>query len=490
MMEYMARVTITCIEEATVMTGTAKERAKEDQGKGGDDNGKGGGHNKDVDHGQEKGKGNNGGSRDGGNGARAATREKVGTKEKAVTMEMVAIRAVVATMEKVVLNKERADMDGSVLSVCHSDYLALVYEVRSNTKEITREEELMDLRAQRVRSAVKGGMTLEWRNGRQEIGLMLRPLPDSSPGSSYRILYHIPHELATSSMQALKLRIVLLVLGLLSAAPPSAAFQSPQKTLTEFARLSAVPFGADSTRALGALMSVLLIAGSLLFLLRKRTAAIVNKFIAWVNRTGAIMGLIDWHAVFLGSYCWLSPFGGLASVGDPVHHNYRPLIFSQVIFIALIAGVAHGEPPYSRARRTALIVDPQAQLPRVLPGATCKPATEHQHAGRARPHSPCPPAAGLSGNPLNYTLALAPFDTQTLKMFSAWETRNYTALNKLDDSRYSFKDGIRATQPRFFTSRSKPVLIPVHQDCAATAIQREAVDVSPDWNFDKLEGSQ
>ncbi|KAJ7486413.1 hypothetical protein B0H11DRAFT_1125495 [Mycena galericulata] len=101
-------------------------------------------------------------------------------------------------------------------------------------------------------------------------------------------------------MQALKLRIVLLVLGFLSAVPPSAAFQSPQtvsysvspggacfhlapQTLTEFARLSAVPFGADNTRALGALMSVLLIAGSLLFLLRKRTAAIVNKFIAWVN---------------------------------------------------------------------------------------------------------------------------------------------------------------------------------------------------------------
>ncbi|KAJ6562994.1 hypothetical protein DFH09DRAFT_484928 [Mycena vulgaris] len=71
----------------------------------------------------------------------------------------------------------------------------------------------------------------------------------------------------------------------------SAAFQAPQ-TLTGIARLYAAPFGADSTRALGTLISLLLIAGTLVFMLRKRAAAIMNKFIAWIIRTEAAVNLL------------------------------------------------------------------------------------------------------------------------------------------------------------------------------------------------------
>ncbi|KAJ7730470.1 hypothetical protein DFH07DRAFT_848691 [Mycena maculata] len=130
-------------------------------------------------------------------------------------------------------------------------------------------------------------------------------------------------------MHAFKLRVVLLVLGFLSR--PSTAFQGPKKvgcpvslgkacfhlvpqTLTEIAAL----FGADSTRALGTLISLLLVAGTLVFLLRKRTAAIVDKFIAWTIRTGAASSLLV--ILLLAFVIW------------------RPRIF---IFITVIVGIAH-----------------------------------------------------------------------------------------------------------------------------------------------------
>ncbi|KAJ7101670.1 hypothetical protein C8R44DRAFT_988338 [Mycena epipterygia] len=74
-------------------------------------------------------------------------------------------------------------------------------------------------------------------------------------------------------------------LGFSLAARLSAAFQGPKKTLTDIASLSVAPFSVNSNRALGMLISLLLITGTLVFLLRKRTAAIINKFIAWIIRT-------------------------------------------------------------------------------------------------------------------------------------------------------------------------------------------------------------
>ncbi|KAJ7832621.1 hypothetical protein B0H13DRAFT_240133 [Mycena leptocephala] len=76
-------------------------------------------------------------------------------------------------------------------------------------------------------------------------------------------------------------------LGFSVAPRLSAAFQGPNKTLAEIARLSAAPFGADSTLALGTLISLLLIAGTLVFMLRKRAVALMNRFIGWIIRTEA-----------------------------------------------------------------------------------------------------------------------------------------------------------------------------------------------------------
>ncbi|KAJ7132423.1 hypothetical protein C8R44DRAFT_774031 [Mycena epipterygia] len=107
-------------------------------------------------------------------------------------------------------------------------------------------------------------------------------------------------------------------LGFSLAARLSAAFQGPKKTLTDIASLSAAPFGANSNRALGTFISLLLITGTLVFLLRKRTAAIINKFIAWIIRTEVAANLL--LILLLAFFIWRPRF---------------------VIFIALMVGLAH-----------------------------------------------------------------------------------------------------------------------------------------------------
>ncbi|KAJ6476621.1 hypothetical protein DFH09DRAFT_1342323 [Mycena vulgaris] len=185
---------------------------------------------------------------------------------------------------------------------------------------------------------------------------------------------------------------------------PLGGFPTPETgQLLRIARLYAAPFGADSTRALGTLISLLLIAGTIVFMLRKRTAAIMNKFIAWIIRTEAAVNLL--LILLLAFVIW------------------RPRFF---IFMGLMIGLARlfsiplwpGEAPYPGAWRMTLIFDPQAQLPRVLNGANCTPPpSKHQHAGSLRTYTACPPAAG---NPLIYlrVLTLAPFDTRTLAGWS------------------------------------------------------------------------